>query len=312
MTLSDSNNTTLVGATVTIANLLNPTEELLTVDNTDTDITVSFDADNGKLTLDGVDTIENYEQVLNTLQYENISGVDSDPDTVFDAPSRIFQFVVDDGLAFNNQSEVATLIAIQDNSSSVIGTPQDDTLLGGNGNDTLEGIQNDDLLDGGAGNDSLIGGDNEDTLIGGDGNDVLEGGNNDDLLDGGAGNDNLSGGENEDTLLGGEGNDSLFGGNSNDTLEGGLGNDTLSGAGGFDTYVLNPGEGTDTVISFEDGIDVFKLGGSLTFDDLTIGNNLGATTISITGTGEVLAQVFGISTTQLTAADFVVNEDVIV
>ncbi|AOY82242.2 hypothetical protein BJP36_22385 [Moorena producens JHB] len=310
LTLSDANNTTLVGATVTIANLLNPTEELLTVDNTDTLITVNFDDNSGTLKLEGVDTIQNYQQVLNTLEYQNTSGVDDDPETVFNAPGRIFQFVVDDGLAFNNVSEVATLIAIQDNDSTVIGTFQNDTLLGGNGNDTLEGNSGDDLLDGGAGNDSLKGGDNSDTLLGGDGNDVLEGGTNEDFLDGGAGNDNLSGGENSDTLLGGEGNDSLFGGNSDDTLEGGLGNDLLSGGGGSDTYVLSPGEGTDTVFSFEDGIDVFKLGGGLTFDDLTIANNLGATTIS--ANGEDLAQVFGLSTSQLTAADFVFDEDVIV
>ncbi|NEP50493.1 MAG: calcium-binding protein, partial [Moorea sp. SIO3C2] len=303
LTLSDANNTTLVGATVTIANLLNPTEELLTVDNTDTLIAVNFDPNNGILSLSGVDTIQNYQQVLNTLEYENTSGVT-------DASGRIIQFVVDDGLAFNNVSEVATLITIQDNDSTVIGTFQNDTLLGGNGNDTLEGNSGNDLLDGGAGNDSLVGGDNSDTLLGGDGNDVLEGGTNEDFLDGGAGNDNLSGGENSDTLLGGEGNDSLFGGNSDDTLEGGLGNDLLSGGGGSDTYVLSPGEGTDTVFSFEDGIDVFKLGGGLTFDDLTIANNLGATTIS--ANGEDLAQVFGLSTSQLTAADFVFDEDVIV
>ena len=318
LTLSDANNTTLVGATVTIANLLNPGQELLSFDNLDlipgidtlipgTNISANF-ANNGILTLDGVDTIQNYQQVLNTLQYENISGVDNDPDTVFNAPGRIIEFVVDDGLAFNNVSEVATLITIQDNDSTVIGTFQDDTLLGGNGNDSLDGKSGDDLLDGGAGNDTLVGGDNSDTLHGGDGDDVLEGGTNGDLLDGGAGNDNLSGGENSDTLLGGEGNDSLFGGNSNDTLEGGLGNDILSGEGGIDTYVLNPGEGTDTVFGFEDGIDRFKLGGSLTFTDLAIAGSGGVT---ITANGEVLAQVFGVSASQLTAADFIV-ENIIV
>jgi len=109
-------------------------------------------------------------------------------------------------------------------------------------------------------------------------------------------------------LLGGEGNDSLFGGNSNDTLEGGLGNDILSGEGGIDTYVLNPGEGTDTVFGFEDGIDRFKLGGSLTFTDLAIAGSGGVT---ITANGEVLAQVFGVSASQLTAADFIV-ENIIV
>ncbi|NEQ88574.1 MAG: hypothetical protein F6K26_54290, partial [Moorea sp. SIO2I5] len=273
-------------------------------------VSQTFDPDNGILKLEGVDTIQNYQQVLNTLQYENISGVDNDPETVFNAPGRIIEFVVDDGLAFNNVSEVATLITIQDNDSTVIGTFQDDTLLGGNGNDSLEGSSGNDLLDGGAGNDTLNGGDNSDTLHGGEGDDILDGGTNGDLLKGGAGNDTLNGGENSDTLYGGDGNDILVGGNGDDMLEGGLGDDTLLGGVGSDTYVLNPGEGTDTVNDFQNGIDFFKLGGGLTFADLEIAGNIVESTISIAGsipdTVEVLAKVSGVSPDDLTAADFLV------
>ncbi|TAN65811.1 MAG: hypothetical protein EPN17_15535 [Methylobacter sp.] len=60
------------------------------------------------------------------------------------------------------------------------GKPVNDTLLGGNGNDSLTGL---------AGNDSLVGGFGADTLDGGDGNDTLFGGLGADNLTGGSGND---------------------------------------------------------------------------------------------------------------------------
>ena len=59
----------------------------------------------------------------------------------------------------------------------------DDKLIGGAGNDWLEGGAGDDLLQGGGGNDTLIGG----TGI--------------DLLDGGGGNDRLSGGQGTDVFI---------------------------------------------------------------------------------------------------------------
>jgi Ca2+-binding RTX toxin-like protein len=63
-------------------------------------------------------------------------------------------------------------------------------LLGEAGNDTLRGFDNrDDTIIGGAGDDLLQGLSGNDTLMGGAGNDRLEGGDGDDILDGGYGND---------------------------------------------------------------------------------------------------------------------------
>ncbi len=56
----------------------------------------------------------------------------------------------------------------------------DDVILGGSGNDTINGL---------TGNDSLYGGDGNDTLNGGAGNDLLVGGKGNDTLTGGTGND---------------------------------------------------------------------------------------------------------------------------
>jgi Ca2+-binding RTX toxin-like protein len=76
----------------------------------------------------------------------------------------------------------------------------------------------------------------------------------------GAGNDAMIGGANADDLCGGGGSDILIGGADDDTLVGEAGNDYLLGGIGFDTYLINPGDGTDTLLD-SDGSGVVVLGG---------------------------------------------------
>ena len=149
------------------------------------------------------------------------------------------------------------------------GGGKNDILLGGSENDFLWGddlnetqlpgqYHGQDYLDGGDGDDQLIGGGGDDTLIGGNGTDLLLGDDvesdlsvqyhGNDSLDGGIGNDYLYGNGGNDTLLGGADNDTLDGGAGNDTLIGGTGNDVLYGGAGFDTYIVNAGDGVDTII----------------------------------------------------------------
>jgi Ca2+-binding RTX toxin-like protein len=66
------------------------------------------------------------------------------------------------------------------------------SILGTQGNDTLNGTQGDDTISSLAGNDSLSGN---------NGNDLLDGGDGTDTLDGGLGNDSLIGGNGDDTYL---------------------------------------------------------------------------------------------------------------
>jgi len=66
-----------------------------------------------------------------------------------------------------------------------------ENILGGYGNDTIVGSNVANELDGGAGNDQLSGGLGNDRLIGGLGNDTLTGGTGADTLVGGQGSDNL-------------------------------------------------------------------------------------------------------------------------
>ena len=70
----------------------------------------------------------------------------------------------------------------------------------------------------------------------------------------------------DDELYGGSGNDWLFGEFGEDRLVGGSGDDLLTGGAGNDTYVINAGDGVDTIVDnygggetntivFGDGID---------------------------------------------------------
>jgi Ca2+-binding RTX toxin-like protein len=88
LTITDENSANLTGAVITITNLLDGVDEVLTVDTTGTSITASYT--NGVLTLSGTDSVAAYEQVLRTLTYENLS---QNPD----GSDRTITVVVSDG-----------------------------------------------------------------------------------------------------------------------------------------------------------------------------------------------------------------------
>ncbi|TIM81185.1 calcium-binding protein, partial [Mesorhizobium sp.] len=169
------------------------------------------------------------------------------------------------------------------------------TLVGGAGNDTLNG---------GIGNDILVGGAGDDALTGGAGNDRLDGGAGDDALTGGAGNDlyyvdsgldrvieagggtdsvyarvdyALAAGQEVEslranagatglTLTGNEFNNTLVGGAGNDTLNGGIGKDILVGGAGHDR--LDGGAGDDALTGGADN-DLFIFQPGFGMDTIT-------------------------------------------
>lgn len=173
-----------------------------------------------------------------------------------------------------------------------------ENLLGGNGNDTLNGNEQANRLEGAAGDDILNGGAANDTLIGGDGNDQLNGEEGDDTIFGSAGADTINGGNGIDTasytgsdagvtirlgngtdtvtasgghaqgdklsnienLIGSSSHgDTLTGNNGVNRIEGGGGNDTLNGGGGSDT--LLGGTGDDTYIINNSGLTITEVSG---------------------------------------------------
>ena len=81
-----------------------------------------------------------------------------------------------------------------------------------------------------------------DTFIGGDGNDFVNGAPGIDRVRGGAGRDLLRGGENHDVVWGGTGGDKLSGLDGPDRLYGGPGNDRVGGHEGDDRLYAGPGK----------------------------------------------------------------------
>lgn len=177
----------------------------------------------------------------------------------------------------------------------LIGAAGDEFLFGGDGDDTIAGGLGDDQIFGEAGDDILRGDLNDRSPQGSSGgNDIIRGGDGNDRIGGKGGNDMLFGDAGDDLIWGDDGDDLLRGGLGNDTLTG----DDFSGGQGSDTFVLAAGEGTDTIVDFEMGIDLIGLADGLSFGQLTL------TGREISFNDEVLALLSNVSTADLTAADF--------
>ncbi|MBD2446928.1 FG-GAP repeat protein [Nostoc sp. FACHB-152] len=158
LSLSDSNTSTLQQATIKITNIDDGETESLSADTTGTGITARYDRTNGTLTLVGQNTVANYQKVLRTVTYNNTA-------TSANPSSRNIEFVVDDGQAHSNTSQVAiTTVSIVPR-YRFTGTSRNDILIGNASNNTLLGKGANDILNGGAGNDTLIGGAGSDRFV---------------------------------------------------------------------------------------------------------------------------------------------------
>jgi len=147
------------------------------------------------------------------------------------------------------------------------------------------------------GNTSVRGLGGDDSYIGSDDDDRVDGDNDADTLFGGAGEDRLDGDNGNDALFGGADNDDVEGDRGNDTLDGGTGNDTLDGGDGDDTILLNDNfaddglPDADTIIGGEgdetngDTLDGSSLTQNVTVnmtgdEEGTVTNGTGTTTFS--------------------------------
>ena len=117
--------------------------------------------------------------------------------------------------------------------------------------------------------------------------------------------DSLTGTDADEVIKGLKGNDTLSGLGGKDWLFGGKGDDLLEGGHDSDRFVLTSHYGTDTISDFEDGIDYLGLDAGLTFGQLSIDSVDHNTQISITDSGEILAELTGISGEDITEADFI-------
>ena len=176
----------------------------------------------------------------------------------------------------------------------------DDTVAGGLGNDIIDGGSGDDILRGDLNDsspqDNIAGGD--DIIFGGDGNDRIGGKSGNDILSGDAGDDFIWGDDGDDILMGVTGNDVLVGDNG-------------SGGSGSDLFVFGNGDGTDTIVDFEVGIDRIGLvEGELTFEDLTITQDGNNALLGVTSSGETIAVLNGVQSSALGEDSFAVVPDV--
>ena len=137
----------------------------------------------------------------------------------------------------------------------------DDQVWGFGGDDRVRGFGGNNYLDGGPGNDELITADGEDVILGGPGADEMQGGRSTDLLRAGRGDDEVRGGEGDDTLYGDAGNDRVIGSSGNDLVHGGMGVDQLEGREGVDRFAWSSAaEGRDVILDFEFAVDGLVIG----------------------------------------------------
>ncbi|NEP19177.1 MAG: calcium-binding protein, partial [Leptolyngbya sp. SIO4C1] len=192
---------------------------------------------------------------------------------------------------------------------TLVGTEADDTLETAGGDDTVAGELGSDIITGGGGDDVLRGDRNarapQDGESGGD--DLIFGGEGNDRIGGKSGNDILSGDAGDDLIFGDAGDDILMGVIGNDILVG----DNFSGGSGSDTFIFGNGDGTDTILDFEVGIDRIGLvQGELLFTDLTITQDRENTLLGVASTGETLAILNNVQASALGESSFAVVPDV--
>ncbi|MGD1918622.1 MAG: calcium-binding protein [Pleurocapsa sp.] len=208
----------------------------------------------------------------------------------------------------------------------VTGSENPDDLKAGDSDDIIDGMAGDDTISGGAGNDQINGGADKDRITGDMGNDQIDGGEADDFLQGGDENDTVSGGADDDFIFGESGNDSLtgdagndviIGGEGDDFIDGGVGIDRMTGLEGSDTFAIQDGDVNNIIYDFNDGSDLFAIQsnnfGEFNITDLFDGSGTdivitaGSTnplTSQITYGGDVLATVYGVSSSDLDMSDF--------
>jgi uncharacterized delta-60 repeat protein len=126
-----------------------------------------------------------------------------------------------------------------------------DTVYGGAGDDTIDGISSTgSRYYGDDGNDLITTTNPGGMAYGGNGQDTLVGGSGNDTLYGDAGNDSITSGDGDDNVYGGDGRDTLSSSLGVDMLDGGAGDDRLTAGVTNVVYSSNPL--TPQLISFDE------------------------------------------------------------
>ncbi|MGB3298042.1 MAG: serine hydrolase [Phormidesmis sp.] len=205
-----------------------------------------------------------------------------------------------------------------ENNTGMLGTDEADVLVGDAADNMIDGKAGDDTIAGESGDDILLGGEGDDVIRGDrntrnlqnaeiGGNDIIFGGNGSDRIGGKSGNDILSGDAGDDFIWGDGGDDIIMGGSGNDLLVG----DNFSQGAGSDLFVFGNGDGTDTILDFEVGID--KIGlieGELSFAELSFVQSGRHILLGVARTSETLAVINNAQAADLDESSFSVVADV--
>jgi parallel beta-helix repeat protein len=211
-------------------------------------------------------------------------------------------YVITTGNDVLTGSDGADTLAMDAGNDTANGGAGDDVIYGNDGHDVLSGGTGHDALYGGQGNDRLVytggtlGG--IDTLDGGNGRDIADflglrfgiiarlsetgvavfaaGGvalavvENCETLRGTSYVDAITGDAAANRLFGCAGRDTIDGGAGNDLIAGGRDADVLSGGAGTDTFRTLVRDGVDTIIDFENGVDLLEFRGVAAYNALRI------------------------------------------
>ncbi|MDB5524841.1 MAG: hemolysin-type calcium-binding repeat family protein [Rhizobium sp.] len=191
-------------------------------------------------------------------------GIFSESTETADTLNIINRGLIDAGGGYAIETQDSKEVVV--NSGEIIGR-----IYLGSGNDVFDnrGGSVDHRIEGGAGDDTLIT-DNSGTKLkengGSEGYDIVKSTVNYTLSENveklilfGTGNTRGTGTDDGNDLFGGAGNNKLFALDGVDTLDGGRGNDQMTGGGNFDTFFFRTGNGHDTIMDFENGVDKIGL-----------------------------------------------------
>ena len=200
-------------------------QKIIIIDNSPPELQTS-----ANIIIDAVELTSSVE--LDIPQIADI--IDTQPVITNDAPESfplgetIVTWTATDTSGNSSSSTQLVTVEICGNSSSyynfIIGTAEDDFLIGTALPDLIFGYGGDDIIIGNNGNDCIFAGEGSDIIFGNSG---------------------------DDTITSGQGNDIIKGNSGEDILNGGLGLDMIDGGDDIDTCVVIEEQNSDLVVKCE-------------------------------------------------------------
>ncbi len=211
--------------------------------------------------------------------------------------------VIDFKVASNNSGRNGSIIAFAgEGNNFVLGGRGNDQIFAGAGNDVIEAGNGNNNIVAGDGTNIITSGTGNDTVVGGAGNDFIDAGDGRNIVVAGGGNNRILTGKGKDIISAGAGNDVIFSGAGDDIIDAGNGRNLINAGTGRDTVtlgsdrdrvILEAGEGSVTINSFNAAVDKLRLGESLLGKSLSFTTS-GADTLVRSGR-DLLATLKGVA-----------------